>query len=61
MFKVVLMNGVWEKREIKDYIEGLKKHLDTLENDELIKIYEKEILLKSLELEEIKLRIMLVL
>ena len=48
------------KREIKDDIEGLKKHLDTLKNDDLIRIYEKEILLKSLELEEIKLRIMLV-
>ena len=48
------------KREIKNDIEGLKKHLDTLDNDDLIRIYEKETLLKSLELEEIKLRIMLV-
>ena len=40
------------KREIKGDIEGLKKHLDTLENDDLIRIYEKEILLKSLELED---------
>ena len=46
------------KREIKDDIEGLKDDLITIENDDLIRIYEKEILNKSLELEDIKLRIM---
>ena len=48
------------KREIKGDLEGLKEDLFSIENDELIKIYEKEILNKSLELEDIKLRIMLV-
>tara|TARA_B100001173_G_scaffold168019_1_gene145232 strand:- start:102 stop:275 length:174 start_codon:yes stop_codon:yes gene_type:complete len=54
------MDCVERKREIKEDLEGLKEDLFSVENDELIKIYEKEILLKSLELEEIKLRIMLV-
>ena len=48
------------KREIQGDLEGLKEDLFSVENDDLIRIYEKEILLKSLELEEIKLRIMLV-
>jgi hypothetical protein len=48
------------KREIKGDLEGLKEDLFSIENEDLIRIYEKEILLKSLELEEIKLRIMLV-
>ena len=48
------------KREIKGDLEGLKEDLFSVENDDLIRIYEKEILNKSLELEEIKLRIMLV-
>ena len=48
------------KREIQGDLEGLKEDLFSVENDDLIRIYEKEILLKSLELEEIKLRVMLV-
>ena len=48
------------KREIQGDLEGLKEDLFSVENDDLIRIYEKEILLKSLELEDIKLRIMLV-
>ena len=51
------MDCVERKREIKEDLEGLKEDLFSVENDELIKIYEKEILLKSLELEDIKLRI----
>ena len=46
------------KREIQGDLEGLKEDLFSVENDELIRIYEKEILNKSLELEDIKLRIM---
>jgi len=46
------------KREIKGDLEGLKEDLFSITNYELIRIYEKEILNKSLELEEIKLRIM---
>ena len=48
------------KREIKGDLEGLKEDLFSVTNNELIRIYEKEILNKSLELEDIKLRIMLV-
>ena len=46
------------KREIKEDLDHLKHDLLSIEDDDLIRIYEKEILLKSLELEEIKLRIM---
>ncbi len=46
------------KREIKGELEGLKKDLFSITNNELIEAYEKEILLKSLDLEDIKLRIM---
>ena len=46
------------KREIKEDLEGLKEDLFSITNYELIRIHEKEILNKSLELEDIKLRIM---
>ena len=46
------------KRGIKGDLEGLKDDLITIENDKLIRAYEKEILNKSLELEDVKLRIM---
>ena len=46
------------KRVIKGDLDHLKHDLLSIEDDELIMIYEKEILLKSLELEFIKLRIM---
>ena len=46
------------KREIKEDLEGLKDDLITIENDKLIEAYEREFLNKSLELEDIKLRIM---
>ena len=46
------------KREIQGDLEGLKEDLFSITNNDLIRIYEKEILLKSLELEDIKLRIM---
>ena len=48
------------KREIKGDIEGLKEDLFSITNNELIEAYKAEILNKSLELEDIKLRIMLV-
>ena len=46
------------KREIQGDLEGLKDDLITIENDELIEAYEREFLNKTLELEDIKLRIM---
>ena len=52
------MNYELHKREIKGDLEGLKDDLITIENDKLIRAYEKEILLKTLELEDVKLRIM---
>ena len=48
------------KREIQGDLEGLKEDLFSVENNELIEADKSETLLKSLELEEIKLRIMLV-
>ena len=46
------------KREIQGDLEGLKEELFSVQNDELIETYKAEILNKSLELEDIKLRIM---
>ena len=46
------------KREIKEDLDHLKHDLLSIEDDELIEAYEREFLSKSLELEDIKLRIM---
>ena len=46
------------KREIQGDLESLKEDLFSITNNELIEAYKAEILNKSLELEEIKLRIM---
>ena len=46
------------KREIQGDLEGLKEDLFSVENDELIEAYEREFLNKSLDLEDVKLRIM---
>jgi hypothetical protein len=46
------------KREIKEDLEGLKHDLLSIEDDELIEAYDREFLNKTLELEDIKLRIM---
>ena len=46
------------KREIKGDLEGLTEDLFSITNNELIEAYKAEILNKSLELEDIKLRIM---
>ena len=46
------------KREIQGDLEGLKEDLFSITNNELIEAYKAEILNKSLELEDIKLRIM---
>ena len=46
------------KREIKEDLVHLKHDLLSIEDDELIEAYEREFLNKSLELEDIKLRIM---
>ena len=48
------------KREIKEDLVHLKHDLLSIEDDELIEAYEREFLNKSLELEDVKLRIMLV-
>ena len=48
------------KREIKEDLDHLKHDLLSIEDDELIEAYEREFLNKSLELEDVKLRIMLV-
>lgn len=46
------------KREIQGDLEGLKEDLFSITNNELIEAYKDEILNKSLELEDIKLKIM---
>ena len=46
------------KREIKEDLDHLKHDLLSIEDDELIEAYEREFLNKSLELEDVKLRIM---
>ena len=46
------------KREIKEDLDHLKHDLLSIEDDELIEAYEREFLSKSLELEDVKLRIM---
>jgi hypothetical protein len=46
------------KREIKEDLDHLKHDLLSIEDDELIEAYDREFLNKSLELEDIKLRIM---
>lgn len=46
------------KRDVKEDLEGLKDDLFSIENIELIKAYEKEIFNKSLELEDLRLRLM---
>ena len=46
------------KREIKEDLDHLKHDLLSIEDDELIEAYEREFLNKSLDLEDIKLRIM---
>ena len=48
------------KREIQGDLDHLKHDLFSITINELIEAYKAEILNKSLELEEIKLRIMLV-
>ena len=52
------MNYEERKREIKEDLDHLKHDLLSIEDDELIAAYEREFLSKSLELEDIKLRIM---
>jgi hypothetical protein len=51
------MNYLERKKELKGDLEGLKDDLLTIENKELIQAYEKEIFNKSLELEDVLLRI----
>ena len=46
------------KREIQGDLDHLKHDLLSIEDDELIEAYEREFLNKSLELEDVKLRIM---
>ena len=46
------------KREIKEDLDHLKHDLLSIQDDKLIEAYEREFLSKSLELEDIKLRIM---
>ena len=46
------------KREIKEDLDHLKHDLLSIEDDELIEAYDREFLNKTLELEDIKLRIM---
>ena len=46
------------KREIKEDLDHLKHDLLSIEDDELIEAYEREFLNKTLELEDVKLRIM---
>ena len=46
------------KKEIKGDLEGLKEDLLAIEDDELIEAYERESLNETLELEDVKLRIM---
>ena len=59
MFKVVLRMDYEEcKRDIKADLEALKDDLISIKSIELIKAYEKEIFNKSLELEDINLRLM---
>ena len=48
------------KREIKEDLDHLKHDLLSIEDDELIEAYDREFLSKTLELEDVKLRIMLV-
>ena len=54
------MNYEERKREIKEDLDHLKHDLLSIEDDELIEAYDREFLNKTLELEDIKLRIMLV-
>ena len=46
------------KRELKEDLDHLKHDLLSIEDNELIEAYDREFLNKSLELEDIKLRIM---
>ena len=46
------------KRELKEDLDHLKHDLLSIEDDELIEAYEREFLNKTLELEDVKLRIM---
>ena len=46
------------KREIKEDLDHLKHDLLSIEDDELIEAYDREFLSKTLELEDVKLRIM---
>ena len=46
------------KREIKEDLDHLKHDLLSIEDDELIEAYDREFLNKTLELEDVKLRIM---
>ena len=46
------------KREIKEDLDHLKHDLLSIEDNELIEAYDREFLNKTLELEDIKLRIM---
>ena len=52
------MNYEERKRELKEDLDHLKHEFHSIKDDELLMIYEQEINSKSLELEEIKLRIM---
>ena len=46
------------KREIQGDLDHLKHDLLSIEDDELIEAYDREFLSKTLELEDVKLRIM---
>ena len=52
------MDYLERKREIKRDLEALKDDLLSIENKRLIKVYKSEIFKKSLELEDLKMRIM---
>tara|TARA_B100000482_G_C12351074_1_gene196945 strand:+ start:311 stop:484 length:174 start_codon:yes stop_codon:yes gene_type:complete len=52
------MDYIERKKEVKGDLEGLGEDLLSITNNELIEAYKSEIFNKSLELEDIKLRIM---